>query len=166
MVAAIFPSLLHQDPRFFQSGKGGFTRRLCYSSSRIFLTRTDSGRSQFNYSEIVGGGLGAAISTYGFHPRSTYIASPMNQHMFVASDRTLRSAAKVWATQVGLDAAKNLAKEFWPNIRRKLSHTSRMGNSTIAPAIGIIEEHQHSLPCGRPPEKVIGRAPEGARSIN
>ena len=45
MTSAIFPSILHQDPRFFQSGKGGFWRRTEYAVSRIFITRTDSGLS-------------------------------------------------------------------------------------------------------------------------
>src|ERR1700736_3189218 len=49
---AIFPAVLHQDPRFFQSGKGGFWHRTGYAISRIFVTRTDSGGEQFNYSEI------------------------------------------------------------------------------------------------------------------
>jgi hypothetical protein len=33
MVGAILPSLLHQDPRFFQSGEGSFTRRVGYAIS-------------------------------------------------------------------------------------------------------------------------------------
>jgi hypothetical protein len=63
VTAAVLPSILHEDPRFFQSGKGGFTRRTGYAVSRIFVTRTDSGHSQFNYSEVFGSALAAAIST-------------------------------------------------------------------------------------------------------
>ena len=69
MVGAVFPTLLRQDPRFFQSGQGGFAHRTGYAVSRIFITRTDSGHSQFNYSEIVGSALSAAISTNTYHPR-------------------------------------------------------------------------------------------------
>src|SRR5579864_4308049 len=43
MTGAILPSLLHQDPRFFQSSQGGFWRRTGYAVSRIVVTRTDSG---------------------------------------------------------------------------------------------------------------------------
>src|SRR5271156_1109282 len=53
-VGAIFPSVLHQDPRYFQSGKGTFTHRTWYAVSRAFITRSDSGRSVFNASEIFG----------------------------------------------------------------------------------------------------------------
>jgi hypothetical protein len=103
--SAILPSMLHQDPRFFQDGKGGFWHRTGYAVSRIFITRTDSGNSQFNYSEIVGSAMAAGISTYAYHPHP---------------DKTLSNTASVWATQVGYDTITIVVKEFWPDIRRKL----------------------------------------------
>jgi hypothetical protein len=103
--SAILPSMLHQDPRFFQDGKGGFWHRTGYAVSRIFITRTDSGNSQFNYSEIVGSAMAAGISTYAYHPHA---------------DKTLSNTASVWATQVGYDTITIVVKEFWPDIRRKL----------------------------------------------
>jgi len=48
MTSAILPSLLHQDPRYYQLGKGGFLHRTGYAISRTFVIRTDSGRSAFN----------------------------------------------------------------------------------------------------------------------
>lgn len=122
MVGAVYPSLFHQDPRFYQSSQGGFARRMGYSISRIFVTRGDSGKTEFNFSEILGSASGAAISTYSYHPRSTYLSTPTNPHLFVPSDRTLSNAADVWATQVSLDAVTIVVKEFWPDIHRKLSH--------------------------------------------
>ena len=121
MVGAVFPSILHQDPRFYQSGKGGFGRRTGYAITRIFVTRGDSGHSQFNASEIFGSALSAAVSTYGYHPKSTFISTPTNPHMFVGSDRTLKNTADVWGTQVTLDALTIVFKEFWPDIHRKIS---------------------------------------------
>ncbi len=122
MVGAVFPSVLHQDPRFYQSEKGGFWAKSGYAVSRIFVTRTDSGHSQFNYSEIFGSALAAAISNYTYHPTSTYISTPTNPHLFVKSDRTLSNTATVWETQLTLDAITIVVKEFWPDIHRKLSH--------------------------------------------
>ncbi len=121
MTGAVLPSLLHQDPRFFQSSKGGFTRRTVYAVSRIFVTRTDSGNSQFNYSEVVGSALSASISTYSYHPRSTYISTPTNPHMFVPSDRTLKNTASVWGSQISYDTITIVVKEFWPDIHRALA---------------------------------------------
>ena len=140
LVGAVFPSVLHQDPRFFQSGKGGFGSRSWYAISRIFVTRSDSGRSQFNYSEIFGSATGAAISTYSYHPRSTYVSTPTNPHKFIGSDRTLVNASDVWATQISLDAITIVVKEFWPDIHRKLSHKSQTAPSLPGPAAG--DAHQ------------------------
>jgi len=120
MVSAVLPTLLHQDPRFFQSSQGGFLHRTGYAVSRIVITRGDSGRTQFNFSEILGAGLAAAISTYSYHPKSTFISTPSNPHLFVASDRTFLNTCSVWGTQVSLDTMTIFIKEFWPDIRRKI----------------------------------------------
>jgi hypothetical protein len=130
MTGAVLPSLLHQDPRFFQSGKGSFTRRTGYAVSRIFVTRTDSGGQQFNYSEIVGSALSAAISTSTYHPRAFITkrydpTTGMVAYIHNNSDRTLTNTLSVWGTQVGYDTITIVVKEFWPDIHRKLSHKQR-----------------------------------------
>ena len=110
MVAAALPSLLKEDPRYFRSGSGSFVHRAGYAVSRIFLTRTDSGGTQFNFSEIVGSAAAAGISAYTYHPRA---------------DRNLPNAASVWGTQIGLDTFTLVVKEFWPDIHRKFHHRPR-----------------------------------------
>jgi hypothetical protein len=132
MVGAVFSSVLHQDPRFYQSGRGGFFARSGYAMSRIVVTRSDSGHAQFNYSEVFGSATAAAISTYSYHPGSTYISTPTNPHLFVASNRTLSNTASVWATQVSLDTFTILVKEFWPDVHRKLSHKSEAAPAAAA----------------------------------
>jgi hypothetical protein len=127
LTGAVLPSLLHQDPRFFQSGKGGFTHRTGYAVSRIFVTRTDSGGTQFNYSEVVGSAMSATISTYSYHPRAFITkrfdpTTGMSVPVFNGSDRTLKNTASVWGSQVGYDTITIVVKEFWPDIHRKLSH--------------------------------------------
>jgi hypothetical protein len=115
MTGAIFPSILRQDPRFYRLGKGSFWHRTRYAVGRIFITRGDSGKQQFNASEIFGSALAAGISTYSYHPRS---------------DRTLDNTARVWGTQVGLDTFTFAMKEFWPDIRRKFSHKQQTTTPT------------------------------------
>lgn len=134
MVGAVFPSVLHQDPRFYQSGKGGFTGRSLYAVSRIFITRGDSGHAQFNFSEIFGSATAAAISTYSYHPSSTYISTPTNPHLFVPSDKTLSNTVSVWGTQVGLDTVTIMVKEFWPDVHRKLSKKSQAAPAAEKPS--------------------------------
>jgi hypothetical protein len=106
MVQAVLPSLLHQDPRFFQESAGGFWHRTGYAVSRIFVTRSDSGHHEFNFSEVLGSGAAASISTYSYHP---------------SADRTASNTMKVWGTQMGYDTMTLVIKEFWPDIRHKLS---------------------------------------------
>ena len=110
MTGAILPLLLKQDPRYFQSGQGSFKQRTGYSISRIFVTRADSGHTQFNYSEILGAALASGISTYSYHPRA---------------DRNVGNALSVWGSQVGYDTITVVVKEFWPDIRRKLQKRKR-----------------------------------------
>lgn len=114
MVGAVFPSLLRQDPRYFQKGKGGFGRRTWYALTRIVVTRGDSGNTQFNASEVFGSALSAAISTYSYHPQG---------------DRNLANLGEVWGTQLGLDSFGFMMKEFWPDIRRYL-RKKKTGNGT------------------------------------
>ena len=134
MTQAVFASALHQDPRFYQSSTGGFGRRSWYAVSRIVVTRSDSGHAQFNFSEVFGAATAAAISTYSYHPRSTYISTPTNPHLFIPSDRTLLNTASVWGTQIGLDTFTIFLKEFWPDIRRKTSHKHAVQAGSTAPA--------------------------------
>lgn len=133
MTGAVLPSLLHQDPRFYQSSEGGFKQRAWYAVSRIFVTRADSGATQFNYSEIVGSAMSASISTFSYHPRSTYISTPSNPRQFVPSDRTLANAANVWGSQIGYDTITIVVKEFWPDIHRKLSKKHSVIPASTAP---------------------------------
>lgn len=57
-----FPSLLHQDPRYFRKGEGSSWSRVGYSITRAFVTRADSGPTQPNWSNIFGKFAGAGLS--------------------------------------------------------------------------------------------------------
>ena len=114
---AIFPSVLHQDPRYYQLGKGGFWRRTYHAVSRVVITRSDAGATEFNFSEVLGSGSAAAVSVFSYHP---------------SEDRTFHTVLNVWATQVGYDAVSFTLKEFWPDLRRKI-HPSSSDNQTTQP---------------------------------
>ncbi len=105
MTEAIYPSLLHQDPRYFRRGTGSGMSRLGYAVGQIFWTHKDSGGMQFNYSEIIGNSTAVAIST-AYYPNG----------------RDVSSAASKLGAQIGVDMASNILKEFSPDIYRKLTH--------------------------------------------
>ena len=106
MTTAIFPSLLHEDPRYYQLGKGRFVHRAYHGINRLFVTRTDSGHDHFNYSESIGNAVAAAISNI-YH---------------VPEDRTASRNASTFAFLILYDGMSNELKEFWPDIRRKVFH--------------------------------------------
>jgi hypothetical protein len=60
---AIVPAITHEDPRYYTMGQGGFFRRTGYAISRAFVTKTDSGGTSFNFSEVAGNALEAGLST-------------------------------------------------------------------------------------------------------
>jgi hypothetical protein len=104
MTEAIYPSLLHQDPRYFRRGTGSGLSRLGYAMGQIFWTHTDAGRSQFNFSEIVGNSTAVAISN-AYYP----------------DNRDVPNAVTRLGTQVGIDMLSNVLKEFWPDLSRKFA---------------------------------------------
>ena len=105
-VEFVIPAALRQDSRYYTLGKGGFPKRLYYSFSRIFITRTDGGHETFNASEIVGAGAAAGIAGL-YYP---------------SAERGFTKTYQRWVTNVSIDGATFMFKEFWPNINDKFFH--------------------------------------------
>ncbi len=91
MTEAIFPSLLHQDPRYFRRGRGGVLSRLTYAAGQVLITHGDNGRAQFNVSELAGNATAVAIS-----------------NVYYVDNRDATDAAVRWGTQIAVDAASNI----------------------------------------------------------
>lgn len=68
------------------------------------MTRGDDDRSHFNTSELAGNAVAAGISN-AYYP---------------AADRSFGNTANKWGEQIALDALFNVAKEFWPDARKKV----------------------------------------------
>ena len=63
--SAIFPSLFHQDPRYFYNGHGSIIHRALYAISTVVICKGDNGKWQPNYSNVLGNvGSGAISSLY------------------------------------------------------------------------------------------------------
>jgi len=104
MAEAIVPWATREDPRYYTMGRGGFTKRTGYALSRLFITRTNSGKSTFNLAEIVGAGGAAGIGN-AYYPTE---ANPWVK------------TYQRWGTQVVLDGVFNMVKEFWPDINKAI----------------------------------------------
>jgi hypothetical protein len=99
---AIVPWISHEDPRYYTLERGNPLRRLYYALSRVVLTKTDSGGTSFNWSEVGGNALEAGLSNAYYPPQ----------------ERSGRQTLINWGAQIESAALNNIAKEFWPDFRR------------------------------------------------
>jgi hypothetical protein len=59
---AIFPSLFHQDPRYFYKGTGTIKSRIGYALANTVVCKGDNMRWQFDFSGILGGLAAGGVS--------------------------------------------------------------------------------------------------------
>jgi hypothetical protein len=93
---AVFPSLFHQDPRYFYQGSGSNWSRTKHAVSSAFVARSDNGRMMPNYSYFLGDVCSGALSNLYYPPSSR------------GAGLVFTDAAIGLAGRVGL----NLANEF------------------------------------------------------
>ncbi|MDQ1470044.1 MAG: hypothetical protein QOJ99_1524 [Bryobacterales bacterium] len=104
MTEAILPTVFHQDPRYFRKGHGSVMGRIAYAASRSVIAKNDSGGWTFNAAEFLGNGMVASLGN-AYYPDQVGF-NPTMQRMF---------------TQIGTDSLSQVMKEFWPDIKRKLT---------------------------------------------
>src|ERR1700757_3724732 len=95
-----FASVLRQDPRFFPQSHPSFWGSVKYSTQRIFVTRTDSGKDTFNTSGILGP-LAAETLANTYLPRT---------------EQTGAKTAQRFGTDLAWKFAGNMFKNYWPTI--------------------------------------------------
>jgi hypothetical protein len=97
----LLSTLLHQDPRYFRSGKKGLIPRSWYAATRVLVTRDDDGDSTFNTSEFLG----------------TLLTSSLQNAYYPDSDRGFPNTLTRFVGALGSDATTNMIREFWPDVR-------------------------------------------------
>ena len=107
---AVYPSIFHQDPRYFYKGKGSIRSRALYAISAAVIARGDDGRWKPNYSRVLGNFSAAAISNL-YYP---------------ASDRGGSLVVFNGLAGTGADAVGNLIREFV--LKRITSHVPKGAN--------------------------------------
>ena len=100
----LLPTALHQDPRYYRLGQGGAWKRTQYSLSRLLVTRTDSGATEFNTSQVLGSGVAASISSLYYPQR----------------DRTASLVSQRWASNLAGDGLLMVLQEFTPDFNRAM----------------------------------------------
>jgi hypothetical protein len=67
--SAVFPSLFHQDPRYFYKGVGSTRSRTWYAIKSAFICRGDNGHGEFDFSHILGDFAAGALANL-YYPES------------------------------------------------------------------------------------------------
>jgi hypothetical protein len=106
---AILPWLLHQDPRYFYQGTGTKKSRARHAMFSPFVCKGDNGKSQPNYSSLMGDLSSGAISNL-YYPESNRGAGLVFQG---------------FAITTGVRMVNGLVQEF---ILRKLTPSARQKN--------------------------------------
>lgn len=100
------PALLHQDPRYFRATQTEISQRLAYAASRVFIGRSDDGRSVINTSLIFSQFIQAAVSNAYIPYRNETVSGTMENAL----------------TGLGSVAQARILNEFWPDIMSFVGH--------------------------------------------
>jgi hypothetical protein len=100
---AVLPSLLHEDPRYFQRGTGSYTGRFFWAAASTVWCKRDNGSWGPNYANVVGNLMGSAVSNL-YYPDN---------------DRTAKGTIErgVTVSVEGIVGAEVI--EFWPDVVRR-----------------------------------------------
>jgi hypothetical protein len=99
----LFPSLLHQDPRYFREGSGPWKKRFAHALIRPFVTRTDRGGRAFDWSGMLG----------------LIAASSLSNAYYPEHDRGLKPTFERVATGIPFSVIDHLVDEFGPDLEKK-----------------------------------------------
>ena len=109
---AVLPSLLREDPRYFQKGSGSHSSRFWWAAGSSFWCRRDNGKWGPNYANVGGNLIGAAIG------RAYYPASSRSVTDTITDGITVTVEGVVGAEVI----------EFWPDLAHymKRKHNEKM----------------------------------------
>ena len=131
---AIFPSLLHQDPRYYFQGTGSTRSRILHAVENSVRCKGDNGNWQVNYSNILGAFGGAAVSSY-LYPTN-------NRAMFTLSNGFIR---------MGESSLAGFVQEFVvPKISKSARRAKQQSQPPQTDSIQVSETQTNSDPAKKP----------------
>jgi hypothetical protein len=100
----LLASALHQDPQFYVIKNLSFAKSLEYAGVRLFITRSDSGEREVNYSGLIGPLMGEGLAN-AYYPDE---------------NRTVGSTFIRYASDLAWKFGGNLLRQYWPTFNRRL----------------------------------------------
>ena len=122
----LMSTLLHQDPRYFPSGRKRLLGHAWYAVTRVLITRSDTGRSEFNSSELFG----------------ALAVSSLQNSYYPAPSRTLGDTMSRFAEALGSDATSFVLNEFTPDLKRLFRKHAPQKVKEIEQKIPIPDEYK------------------------
>jgi hypothetical protein len=113
----LLPTLLHEDPRYFVRLHGTTATRVLYAVTRVVVTQTDAKKHDVNWSGIVGPLMAEGLA-------NTYL--PPEQ-------RTAGKTFRRYGIRIGVGAAANIVKEYWPTFFSRLRITDTSTSTEQSP---------------------------------
>jgi hypothetical protein len=92
----LLPAAFRLDPRYVNTLEKPVRKQVFYAVSRVVVTRTDRGRSTFNFSQVFGNLASAALTDAYYPPR----------------DRTLDRTLGRWGLKLAVGAGINVSRQF------------------------------------------------------
>ena len=99
----LLPAAFHEDPRYYRQAYGSIGSRTGYALKRLIIDPRDSGKRGFNYSDILGRGIAAALTETYYPEAST--GAPV--------------VFRTWGYSLLGSESVNLFQEFWPDVKHK-----------------------------------------------
>lgn len=110
-------SILHEDNRYFNSGKTGFWPRTGYALASGVLARHDDGSRSFSISQTTGVAAGAFLARFWLPP----------------SQHSAGDAAISFGITMASNTAFSVVKEFLPDVGRSISGKHKNHSKQAAP---------------------------------
>jgi hypothetical protein len=105
----LFPSLLHQDPRYYRQGSGPIKRRFAHALIRPVVTYNDSDGKAFNWSGLLG----------------SLAASGLSNVYYPEEDRGAGKTFSRFAMGIPYSVIDHLLDEFGPDLENKFFKKKR-----------------------------------------
>lgn len=99
---AVLPSVLHEDPRYFQKGTGSAMSRFLWAAASTVWCKRDNGKWGPNYANVAGNLIGTAIGRVYYPPANRTVSSTISDGFTVSAE--------------GIVGAEVI--EFWPDMVR------------------------------------------------
>jgi len=115
-----FASLLHEDNRYFNSGKKGFWPRAGYALCSAVLARHDDGSRAISISQLSGVAAGAFVARLWLPP----------------SQDSAKNGAVSFGITMGSNAAFSVVKEFIPDLGRAISKKTKKPSTQSEESLG------------------------------